>query len=66
MKKRLRSGMVWACIGYLVTMILLPIAGHEHLSLLKVILGIPLWIVVGMCLSFVLGNKNKTVTRKKK
>lgn len=66
MKKWLRSGMVWACIGYIITMILLPLAGHEHFSPVKIILGIPLWIVVGMCLGFVLGNKKKTGTAKRK
>lgn len=66
MKKWLRSGLVWGCIGYLLTMIVLPLISHEHFSPVKIILGIPLWIVVGMCVGFVFGNKKKKAAPRRK
>ena len=66
MKKWLRSGLLWGGLLYLITMILFPILSGENLSFAKIILGIFLWIVVGLAIGFLFFNKPVTAAKKKK
>ena len=57
MKKWVRSGLVWAGILYIITMIIFPLIDHERFTLTKILLGIPVWIVVGLILGYLLKKK---------
>jgi hypothetical protein len=58
MKKWVRSGLVWGGVLYILTMVVFPLFDHERFTLTKILLGIPLWIVVGLIIGYLLkGNK---------
>ena len=57
MKKWVRSGLVWGGILYIITMIIFPLFGRESLTLSKIILGIPLWIIVGLTIGYLFKRK---------
>jgi len=52
MKKWVRSGLVWAGILYIITMVLFPLIDHERFDIAKILLGIPLWGVVGLIIGY--------------
>ncbi len=64
MKKWVRSGLVWAGILYVITMVLFPLVDHESFNWEKLLLGIPLWIVVGLVLGFLFEKKGKGAKKK--
>ncbi|MXN90128.1 hypothetical protein GR160_02720 [Flavobacterium sp. Sd200] len=66
MKKWVRSGLVWAGILYVITMVLFPLADHESFNTEKLLLGIPLWAVTGLILGYLFEKKKskKAVTGK--
>ena len=63
MKRWVRSGLVWGGIFYVVTMILFPLIDHERFNVTKILLGIPLWIVVGLTIGYLFDNKKKKAKR---
>ncbi|MEL1243243.1 hypothetical protein AAEO56_03120 [Flavobacterium sp. DGU11] len=63
MKRWIRSGLVWAGILYVITMILFPLIDHERFDTTKILLGIPLWIVVGLIIGY-LFEKRKIKKRR--
>jgi hypothetical protein len=65
MKKWVRSGLVWAGSLYVIAMVLFPLFDHERFNLEKLLLGIPLWIIVGLILGFLFEKKGKGKTRNK-
>jgi membrane protein DedA with SNARE-associated domain len=52
MKKWVRSGLVWAGLLYIITMVLFPLIDHERFDIAKILLGIPLWIIVGLIIGY--------------
>ncbi|SFQ68533.1 hypothetical protein [Flavobacterium akiainvivens] len=66
MKKWVRSGLVWAGILYVITMVLFPLFDHENFSVEKLLMGIPLWIVVGLVIGYLFDKKGKSKSTKKK
>jgi len=64
MKKWVRSGLVWGGILYVITMIIFPLIDHERFDTAKILLGIPLWIIVGLTIGY-LFDKRKTVKKKR-
>ncbi len=60
MKRHIWLGLLWGVLLYTVTMILFPLMGREKLSLYKLLMGIPLWIVTGLCIGY-LFNRNKKI-----
>ena len=64
MKKWLRSGLVWGGLLYILTIIAFPLLDGERLTTHKILLGIPLWILVGMSIGF-LFDKNKKPRKRK-
>lgn len=65
MKKWVRSGLVWAGILYVITMVFFPLFSHEHFDLEKLLLGLPLWALVGLVLGYLFDRKPKGNARKK-
>lgn len=59
MKKWVRSGLVWAGIMYIIAMIAFPLLDGERLSLNKILLGIPFWIVVGLIIGYLFDKRKK-------
>lgn len=59
MKKWVRSGLVWGGVLYIIAMIAFPLLDGERLSMHKILLGIPLWIVVGLILGYLFDKKKK-------
>jgi hypothetical protein len=57
MKKWVRSGLFWGGILYILTMIVFPLIDGERLSIAKILLGIPLWIIVGLVIGYLAKNK---------
>ena len=69
MKNWVKKGLLWGAIGYVITMVLFPVIDGEDLSVTKLILGIPLWIIVGMALGYLIKGSKETApakSRKKK
>lgn len=67
MKNWVRQGLVWGGILYMITMIAFPVLDGEHLSTTKIILGIPLWIVVGLSIGYLFKDRIiKTKSKAKK
>jgi membrane protein DedA with SNARE-associated domain len=64
MKKWVRSGLIWAGILYIVTMIIFPLIDHESFNLEKLLLGIPLWAVVGLIIGYLFEKRRKKKVRK--
>ncbi len=61
----MRSGLVWAGILYVITMVLFPLFDHENFSVQKLLLGIPLWIIVGLTIGYLFDKKGKRKNTKK-
>jgi len=59
MKKWVRSGLVWAGILYIITMGFFPMFDHESFNLEKLLLGIPIWAVVGLIIGYLFEKKHK-------
>lgn len=59
MKKWVRSGLVWAGILYVITMGLFPMIDHERFNLEKLLLGIPIWALVGLIIGYLFEKKHK-------
>lgn len=64
MKKWVRSGLVWAGILYIITMVLFPLIDHERFDLEKLLLGLPLWAVVGLMIGYLFERKKGKTKRK--
>lgn len=56
MKKVFRYGLVWGLVPYLITMLAFPLLQGEKLSVVKLLLGIPLWIVTGFAMASLFGS----------
>jgi len=65
MKKWVRSGLVWAGILYVITMVFFPLFSHEHFNLEKLLMGLPLWALVGLVLGYLFDKKPKSKSSKK-
>ena len=59
MKKWVKWGLLWGTIFYIITMILFPVIDGEKLNVTKMLLGIPLWVMTGLVLGYMLANKKK-------
>lgn len=59
MKRWVRSGLVWGGILYVITMVIFPMIDHERFDLEKLLLGIPLWIAVGLIIGHLFERKPK-------
>lgn len=59
MKKWVRSGLVWAGILYVVTMVLFPLADHERFNVEKLLIGIPVWAITGLIIGYLFEKKSK-------
>jgi len=57
MKKWVRSGLVWGGVLYILTMVVFPLFDHERFTLTKILLGIPLWIITGLIIGYLLKGK---------
>ena len=64
MKKWVRSGLIWAGILYIITMIIFPLIDHESFDLEKLLLGIPVWAVVGLIIGYLFEKRHKRKVRK--
>jgi membrane protein DedA with SNARE-associated domain len=64
MKKWVRSGLIWAGILYIITMIIFPLIDHESFDLEKLLLGIPVWAVVGLIIGYLFEKRRKKKVRK--
>ena len=59
MKRWVRSGLVWGGILYVLSMVIFPLIDHERFDLEKLLMGIPLWIVVGFTIGYLFERKKK-------
>jgi len=59
MKRWVRSGLVWGGILYVISMVIFPLIDHERFDLEKLLMGIPLWIVVGFTIGYLFERKKK-------
>jgi membrane protein DedA with SNARE-associated domain len=64
MKKWIRSGLIWAGILYMITMIVFPLIDHESFNLEKLMLGIPLWAVVGLIIGYLFEKRREKKMKK--
>jgi hypothetical protein len=65
MKNWVRSGLVWGGVLYIITMIAFPMLDGERLNTTKIIMGIPLWIVVGLTIGYLLKDRKKSKAKPK-
>ncbi|MFP9113755.1 hypothetical protein ACLI1A_07415 [Flavobacterium sp. RHBU_3] len=66
MKKWIRSGLVWGGILYVITMIVFPLIDHENFDFEKLLLGLPLWALVGVVIGYLFEKKKKHTQKKRK
>ena len=59
MKKWVRSGLLWGGVLYIITMVLFPLIDGEKYKTLKLLLGVPLWIIVGLTMGYLFQKKKK-------
>ena len=59
MKKWVRSGLLWGLILYVITMVLVPLIDGEKFKTSKLLLGIPLWVIVGLTMGYLFKWKKK-------
>jgi len=59
MKRWVRSGLVWAGILYIITMVFFPLIDHESFNLEKLLLGIPIWAGVGLIIGYLFEKRSK-------
>ena len=59
MKKWVKSGLLWGVILYIITMVLFPLIDGDKFKALKLLLGIPLWIIVGLTIGYLFQKKKK-------
>jgi len=59
MKKWVRSGLLWGLILYVITMVLVPLIDGEKFKTSKLLLGIPLWVIVGLTIGYLFKRKKK-------
>lgn len=52
MKKWVRQGLLWGGALYIVTMVLFPLLGGERFDIVKMLLGVPLWVVTGLAIGY--------------
>ncbi|RZJ55458.1 MAG: hypothetical protein EOO45_29335 [Flavobacterium sp.] len=60
MKRWKRSGLLWGAILYVLTMLFFPFMSGEKFSAVKLILGIPFWIMIGLSLSYLTKDRKKS------
>lgn len=66
MKKNwVRPGLLWGGILYIITMIAFPMLDGERLNTVKLIMGVPLWIVVGLTIGYLLKDRKKSKPKPK-
>lgn len=63
MKKPFKRGLLWGIIFYLLSMIIIPLLSGEKLSVFKMLMGIPLWIITGIALGYILNDRKKSKRR---
>jgi membrane protein DedA with SNARE-associated domain len=66
MKKWVRSGLVWAGILYVITMVIFPMIDHESFDLEKLLLGLPLWALIGLIIGYLFEKKKHNKKRTSK
>ncbi|AXG72765.1 hypothetical protein DVK85_00355 [Flavobacterium arcticum] len=59
MIKQIWLGILWGLLLYIVTMIVFPLIDGEKLSYYKLLIGIPVWVVVGISIEYLFNKKNK-------
>lgn len=59
MKKWVKSGLLWGIILYIITMVLFPLIDGEKFKTSKLLLGIPLWIIVGLTMGYLFQKRKK-------
>ncbi|MFP9099138.1 hypothetical protein ACLI09_08795 [Flavobacterium sp. RHBU_24] len=59
MKRWVRSGLVWGGILYVISMVIFPLIDHERFDIEKLLMGIPLWVVVGLTIGYLFERKKK-------
>lgn len=61
MKKWKKHGLIWAGILYTITMVVFPLLDGEGLKAVKLIAGIPLWIITGLIIVYLFYKNKKAV-----
>lgn len=59
MKKWVKWGLLWGAIFYIITILLFPVIDGEKFDVIKILLGIPLWVMTGLILGYMFANKKK-------
>lgn len=59
MKKWIRSGLICGGILYVIVMIVFPMIDHENFDIEKLLIGIPLWVLAGLCIGYLFEKKKK-------
>ncbi|OYQ46333.1 hypothetical protein CHU92_01535 [Flavobacterium cyanobacteriorum] len=62
-----RNGLLTGAVFYIITIVILPVAGGEKLSIIKLFLGLPLWAITGCAMSWLYNDRaGKKATRPKR
>ncbi len=57
MKKPFKHGLLLGIAFYLLSMIIIPLFSGEKLSVSKILMGIPLWLITGIALSYIMNDR---------
>lgn len=63
MKKPFKRGLLWGISFYLLSMIIIPLLSEEKLSIFKMLMGIPLWLITGIALGYIMNDRKKRKRR---
>lgn len=64
MSKWIRSGLLWGILLYALSMVLIPLLESGMPSTSRMLMGIPLWIVVGLSLGYLVKDGKKKKRRR--
>ncbi len=57
-------GLFWAAFMYLIVNVLMPLFEHEVLTTKKLLIGIPVWLILGLLMAWISGYIYKKLKHK--
>lgn len=63
MKKPFKHGLLLGIAFYLLSMIIIPLLSGEKLTAYKLLMGIPLWLITGIALGYIMNDRKKRKRR---
>lgn len=66
MKTWIGRGLLWALVGYFLTIILTPVMSGDKITTYKLLVGAVIWIVTGLAIGELFYNKTRATAKGKR